>query len=51
LPFNYGIGELPQYDPFNQDIKLKQLLEAPLKADRTAFSNRAVITPSVRVST
>jgi cell surface protein SprA len=30
LPFNYAIGEetiTPQYDPFNQDIKLKQLLD------------------------
>ena len=30
LPFNYAIGEetiSPEYDPFNQDIKLKQLLE------------------------
>lgn len=29
LPFNYAIGEetiTPEYDPFNQDIKLKQLL-------------------------
>ncbi len=30
LPFNYSVGEetiTPEYDPFNQDIKLKQLLE------------------------
>ena len=30
LPFNYAIGEeiiTPEYDPFNQDIKLKLLLE------------------------
>ena len=30
LPFNYAIGEetiTPEYDPFNQDIKLKQLLD------------------------
>nr|MBP9792833.1 cell surface protein SprA [Flavobacterium sp.] len=30
LPFNYAIGEqiiTPEYDPFNQDIKLKQLIE------------------------
>lgn len=29
LPFNYGVGEeiiTPEYDPFNQDIKLDQLL-------------------------
>ena len=30
LPFNYAIGEetiTPEYDPFNQDIRLKQLLD------------------------
>jgi cell surface protein SprA len=30
LPFNYAIGEqiiTPEYDPFNQDIKLKQLID------------------------
>ena len=30
LPFNYAIGEqiiTPEYDPFNQDIKLDQLIE------------------------
>lgn len=30
LPFNYAIGEetiTPQYDPFNQDIKLRELLD------------------------
>ena len=30
LPFNYAIGEeiiTPEYDPFNQDIKLNQLLD------------------------
>ncbi len=41
LPFNYSIGEeiiTPQYDPFNQDIKLQQIL------DVTADSNeRAII--------
>ena len=37
LPFNYAIGEetiTPEYDPFNQDIKLKQLL------DNTADQNK-----------
>jgi len=30
LPFNYAVGEqiiTPEYDPFNQDIKLDQLIE------------------------
>jgi cell surface protein SprA len=46
LPFNYGIGEeiiTPQYDPFNQDIKLKQLLENTAnEADRSNINNRAI---------
>ena len=46
LPFNYGIGEeiiTPQYDPFNQDIKLKQLLENTTnEADRSNINNRAI---------
>jgi cell surface protein SprA len=46
LPFNYGIGEeiiTPQYDPFNQDIKLKQLLENTTnEANRSNINNRAI---------
>lgn len=37
LPFNYAIGEeiiTPEYDPFNQDIKLKQLLSETTDADK-----------------
>ncbi len=46
LPFNYGIGEeiiTPEYDPFNQDIKLKQLLEVTTDAeDKAEFKSRAI---------
>ncbi|WP_249215244.1 T9SS outer membrane translocon Sov/SprA [Flavobacterium psychrophilum] len=46
LPFNYGIGEeiiTPEYDPFNQDIKLKQLLDVTTDpADKAEFKNRAL---------
>ncbi|WP_281235337.1 cell surface protein SprA [Flavobacterium gelatinilyticum] len=46
LPFNYAIGEeviTPEYDPFNQDIKLKQLLEVTTdKAERDNIRTRAV---------
>ena len=46
LPFNYAIGEetiTPEYDPFNQDIKLKQLLENTADgAKRDNISNRAI---------
>ncbi len=46
LPFNYAIGEetiTPEYDPFNQDIKLKQLLENTAdRAKRDNISNRAI---------
>ncbi|MEC5164305.1 cell surface protein SprA [Flavobacterium sp. PL11] len=46
LPFNYGIGEetiTPEYDPFNQDIKLKQLLENTTdQAKRDNITNRAI---------
>jgi cell surface protein SprA len=46
LPFNYAIGEetiTPEYDPFNQDIKLKQLLEnTDSKDERERISNRAI---------
>ncbi len=46
LPFNYAIGEeiiTPEYDPFNQDIKLKQLLDNTADAaKRDNISNRAI---------
>ncbi len=46
LPFNYAIGEeiiTPEYDPFNQDIKLKQLLDnTASKADKNFLTNRAI---------
>ena len=46
LPFNYAIGEetiTPEYDPFNQDIKLKQLLDNTVDtAERDNINNRAV---------
>lgn len=46
LPFNYAVGEeiiTPQYDPFNQDIKLEQLLDNTDDADtRANFRNRAI---------
>ena len=46
LPFNYAIGEeiiTPEYDPFNQDIKLKLLLdETKDKEVRDNYENRAI---------
>ena len=46
LPFNYAIGEetiTPEYDPFNQDIKLKQLLEYTTDAvEKKNIANRAI---------
>ena len=46
LPFNYGIGEetiTPEYDPFNQDIKLDQLLDVTEDAaERDNIKNRAI---------
>ena len=46
LPFNYAIGEeiiTPQYDPFNQDIKLKQLLDNTTdSAERNNINDRAI---------
>ncbi|WP_367772158.1 cell surface protein SprA [Flavobacterium sp. WC2421] len=46
LPFNYAVGEetiTPEYDPFNQDIKLKQLLDNTSDtADRNNITNRAI---------
>ncbi len=46
LPFNYGVGEeivTPEYDPFNQDIKLDELLsETTDAAERDNIKNRAI---------
>jgi cell surface protein SprA len=46
LPFNYGVGEeiiTPEYDPFNQDIRLKQLLENTTDDDKKVnIRNRAI---------
>ncbi len=46
LPFNYGIGEetiTPEYDPFNQDIRLDQLLDNTSDAaERRNIESRAV---------
>ncbi|RTY90058.1 cell surface protein SprA [Flavobacterium sp. GT3R68] len=46
LPFNYAIGEeiiTPEYDPFNQDIKLKQLLNVTAnETEKENFRNRAI---------
>lgn len=46
LPFNYGISEeiiTPEYDPFNQDIRLRQLLDNTTdEAERSNIRNRAI---------
>ncbi|MWB95622.1 cell surface protein SprA [Flavobacterium sp. GA093] len=46
LPFNYAVGEeviTPEYDPFNQDIKLEQLLDYTTDPEEKAnFKNRAI---------
>ena len=46
LPFNYSVGEetiTPQYDPFNLDIKLDQLLDNTTDAaERSNIRNRAI---------
>jgi cell surface protein SprA len=46
LPFNYSTGEqiiTPEYDPFNQDIRLKQLLDETENADQKYnIKNRAI---------
>jgi len=46
LPFNYSVGEetiTPEYDPFNQDIKLDQLLDITTNPqDRENIKNRAI---------
>ncbi len=46
LPFNYSVGEeiiTPEYDPFNEDIKLKQLIEKTTdEAKKNNIRNRAI---------
>lgn len=46
LPFNYGVSEeviTPEYDPFNQDIRLTQLLDNTADAAKRAnIKNRAI---------
>ncbi len=46
LPFNYAVGEeivTPQYDPFNQDIRLQQLLDITADAaEKDNIRNRAI---------
>jgi len=46
LPFNYSIGEetiTPEYDPFNQDIKLQQLLDVTEnETEKENIKNRAI---------
>lgn len=46
VPFNYAIGEetiTPEYDPFNQDVKLKQLLDNTTdQNERDNIVNRAI---------
>lgn len=46
LPFNYAIGEetiTPEYDPYNQDIRLQQLLDNTSDpVERANIENRAI---------
>ncbi|MCW2117868.1 cell surface protein SprA [Flavobacterium sp. 7A] len=46
LPFNYSVGEetiTPLYDPFNSDIRIKELLEyTASQAEKNNIINRAV---------
>ena len=46
MPFNYAVGEetiTPEYDPFNQDIRLQQLLDITSnQAERDNIRNRAI---------
>jgi cell surface protein SprA len=46
VPFNYAVGEqiiTPEYDPFNQDIKLKQLIDVTSDAaEKENLKNRAI---------
>ena len=46
LPFNYGVGEeiiTPEFDPFNQDIRLKQLIDVTSdQAEKDNIRDRAI---------
>ncbi|MEC4003204.1 cell surface protein SprA [Flavobacterium sp. SUN052] len=46
LPFNYAVGEefiTPKYDPFNQDIELKQLIDVTTdETEKRNIKNRAI---------
>ena len=46
LPFNFAVGEeiiTPEYDPFNEDVKLKELLaNTSSAAERDNINNRAI---------
>lgn len=46
LPFNYAVGEqtiTPEYDPFNQDIRLKDLIDITAdQAEKDNLKNRAI---------
>jgi cell surface protein SprA len=46
IPFNYALGEkviTPEYDPYNQDIRLDQLIEnTPDQAQRDIIRDRAI---------
>ena len=46
LPFNYAVGEeiiTPEYDPFNQDIRLQELIDNTSNAaERENIRNRAI---------
>lgn len=46
LPFNYAVGEeiiTPEYDPFNQDIRLQQLIDVTSNQDeKDNIRNRAI---------
>ncbi|RWX03617.1 T9SS outer membrane translocon Sov/SprA [Flavobacterium cerinum] len=46
LPFNYGVGEeiiTPEYDPFQQDVKLQQLIDVTAsEAEKDNLRDRAI---------
>ncbi|WP_330442609.1 T9SS outer membrane translocon Sov/SprA [Flavobacterium sp. C4GT6] len=46
LPFNYGVGEeiiTPEYDPFQQDVRLDQLIDlAETQAEKDNLKDRAI---------
>lgn len=46
IPFNYGVGEeiiTPEYDPFQQDVKLDQLIDVtPNQAEKDNLRDRAI---------